>query len=1127
MARDADRNVATIRVRWIEHLEAQRRRPTPYKGKEDHARTFGHYGLGLGARFALLVARSGVSRQKLGNMLHPTLSDKVALALIDAACGQKETVRIREETVDGLLDWYQQNVNSGVRLGAFRCDVYDGADAVDRFDAWLRGDTNHRPKTELTLLGHSIDTEFHYDPDRKDDQRKTVVQAVDEFLSLTDAKTGEPRVSPKIIQVVHGDGMVEGLRAFARYIIGRLPTSDPRRVCFLPVSRYPPSASDWSEANISYATLVGNLDAFCAGRPLPNNEPPRAPHEIRAAIERIRSHLATEPTVLVMDGWGGARGSLSRLNSLVLDDGLVELLSEIIHPKIGADANAHDPEIFYQNRILVLSEGEFAELAEFQYGDEELPEPHPDFMPLIIQAQGRRHEDILIPVCDRPKVSNDGAMTILEDLIDLDLSREAYDAGLVRQLAADVETGALTRAWTRRLGAQDRLSLIILRFVALARDGVRVATLLKLLEQWEATTAGDDTVPAAWRIDRRPSSVVELEAILEDLRRRRLVIVGRDEKIHGLDDLPGSRDDTGYVDMAADAHGPRYIDFPSAMMRREILSDLFTDPDRLPASEGEDEETDEAYEHRVNARRRMIARANRLVAEACIAQHTIVARHASWTDAYDARHYRRLIQGIFHGFASLALGPDHDDPALRRIQHSLPSKARYAYDRLYSVYYRGLIEAPPNWDLSRVLGREDLKVDILLAAMNADDSDPAPWQRLFGVSRNLDARRTKFLDPSDETRRRVLIDQLAALARAAYHRADYPRAEEALEECWSLLPPTGGRDASAPERAALAKVEADVFIAQGRTGSGGGSYAEAVKLVRRRLNELKFPMEELTTIGKSLQAPAMGEEEAEWTPEARINERAKAVARRAGCDADLMAAWADLLCRHAEAQYLGTRTDANEDATAEPLRDAFAVLFFAERIRRLAFEAAPLKRSYYVNGHSTRVYIRVVHQLIQAHDQLKARPRPQGFPSRAWLVGQATRHTDMVTRYLSRLPIERTSLYVLQSANCRRLPVGEDQDLDAAEYHLAEADPLLALTVHRPRVRLRYTLERCKVWLARLAQADGDPAYANLAKAARCEVSRLECLAAKAQGPWPKDAIAQRRKADALCLPILAAARAR
>lgn len=1017
----------------------------------------GPFGLGLGARLRIAIDRFG--RHRFGHDVRdatgwPSVRD----------VGQATSVRM-DRPIERRL------VKAAIRVlpatwrpltpEIFEQTPFTGPNAVDDFYCWLLSGEGAF-QTNPSFMGGLQDQELL--PGRED-----LVVKVLEFLRVDRPGETASRRACGLVQVVQGEGLQHGLRALANHVCQKIEAdrSDDRPICFLPVSRYPADAEGHRDA-ISAEGLVANLLAFCRGEPLPA-KPLAGLREVQNATAEIRAAIARRPIILVLDGWVGLSGNLGQTHGLAIADGVVELLTEIVRPRLLLDGAGVDPDLFYRNRILLLSEGDTSGLGVLQFQPPlPLTAPPAASMKAIADLQGRPEPERLAALCQHDTMLKDAALALAQDVLRRGWTFERPGGG-------DWRFQEFVQEWLKRLSQSAPLDLLILRLVAVARDGLRTATLHRLLRRW--TKLEQAQVP-----DLAPASYEVVRSSVKALVQTRVLISGQDVAIAGLDDfdLPYarlSREDTDHDRVVKDTT-VRFVDLPFGPLRQHIIDHM-----------------------RKVAPPSHLARMHRLLAEDALDQHTIIARLGDWSEIFAARHYRRLVQALFHGFASLELASSEGpDLALHDVPHTLPITPSEAYLRLYSVYFRGLMERPPEWELSRTLGREDLKLELLLLAMNID-SGGRPYQSIHGGEQNLGPAIPLMLrdDPASEPMR---YDQALSLARAAFHNNRIDLARLAMRHLESFI---GVRRADRPVRerlrqAAIAKVQADIFM----VAEPPGRLAELTRQIESHLTEVGFVWLDLLRDFARAHRPAP-DREALADLDATLTEWAQSWSTEAAAPPEMLIAWSDLLSRWAEAQSLHTSALAGTKLDLEEaLYAPFVAMFMAERLRRQAFQAAPLSRLFYVNGHSTRVLVRIVLQMVEAMDATATGQSAvdlSRLPNRRVLAALTRRHMDMLSRYLSRLPTERVSLLIMES-QFARVVEGGAEGADKAYRLLALADRLLANVRHRPRVGLRFARERCLMLTTLALQVDETAPEGRLRRErlAAAAVQEARTLAALAKG---------------------------
>lgn len=1009
-------------------------------------------------RLRLLWATTGIPQKTFADEC------KVGQTTMENALGWKAR-DISDDTVDAILAWFCKE-RRYITLEEFMAPC-DGKDAVEKFVAWVDG-----PADFTAPLGSA-----------------EVLKEIEPGPEWDNAWEGEiapflDREDPNLVRVIQASGMPESLRLFAHYIFRRARMEgEKRRFCFLSVNR---QRDGHKQHRVTFSTLVAQLDAFCSGRPeeMFVVGDPKAPvrlstsRDIKEAIGRIREAMARDPFILVLDASTLEADAYPSLHSLVVDDGMDNLLHQLMNPRLTFGKAARDPSLFYRNRIIILTESGLRSAGGFETQSFELPKPsHP--------ALGNLEElrNTLAYLRD-PSMGDD------------------YAAALASE--ADTTESDAAKICLEQVSV---LEALILRFAALSEDGLRIGTMQMLLRMWHACS--DERTPPDWRLEAAPS-YIEVTGAVKGLSARRLVAWGHDEAVHGMGNFiyPAAYQDAG-SENHKDLHKGLLlvVNIASLALRRGLIADM-TRPD-----------SDDIQPM-------LVRRMHFLIGEAALRQHTMIARHADWDDSFDARYYRRLGQALYHGFASM---PAKDEPAettLDRVMHAVPATPVRRYERLYAVYYRGLMESPPSWEVSRVLGRDDLKVDIVTAAITAGRPLNVFHTARYGGPTSRDLPDSPFAATPDDNNRYSMLDQFNVLSRAAFHRNDISLAQRALGAGAKVLETiddkTDRRYRLAKQR--MAKVEIDVVQA---TASKHNFRHKAQIDALLDKNLLKL----LTKIPSLLDSCPSVPGRKPWPVEKLLTDLADEYvdAIKPAPLADDLAYWSDILCRKAEAealwQHLRNNKPANLGSRVRRFLEAICILVLAERFRRRAFETDPLRRDFFINGHATRVFIRTLLVLIKAYDNLQREqvkqlkePKEQAaempsLPSRIYLAEQARRHMDVLSRYMARYPTERVSLLILESTYARVVgranPRADDEpgrpflpDLKVASRVMDEADSMIGVVVQRPRVLMRFYLERCKV-LRELGEAmpASDARNYTLA-AARYDVDRLEILADRYQAEY-------------------------
>ena len=732
------------------------------------------------------------------------------------ATGAAKAAETKASVDDKLLwglEWWKQNRHRDIDPKMFATAVFDGPQAVGDFRDWLEsGRLQLGQRTELLPP-----RDFHLTDDRE--------AKLNNAVNFINSNSLQP------ILTVEGDGMGEGLRAFANALRDELAERDvhKRPVLYLPISRTAPLTQAGAaqgepgaperEEKVSYARMVAQLLAFFRRERLAPDAAPLSASEIRAALDFIRSELARTPCVLVLDGWAAFSGPLPALGSLLIDDGLNALLGELVHPYRAPGETELDPAIFYRNRFVVLAstnrqiDGPFVGMALQLLG------PNSTHMPEIVASQGRTR---LVNIAESMSTERTEVVLALAQFLVNQVPGEEPIAEGDRRFVGDAD---VLRAAAEKVIRGKPLANLVLTIATLMPDGVRLRTLERLLAAWREAWP-DQPLGRAWDIGpRRAGEIQEAIALLAPI-----LTVGVDDFVRGLDgralELRDPAPDPAesapplapqlYADTPDPDTAPSVTEEDDFILTAEADAAALADPDASPIQEadiasGRDyidfaaPRLRELFAKHLLGRSKFdpiaVARAHRLMADIALANYNQVVLLGDWRDATDARFFRRLFQALYHGYCSLALGPTAVDRGLKGIgERALPSNASHAYRRLYSVFYRALLETPPEWNLSRTLGRDDVKVDLLLLMMNLGDQKNWDW---LTINNSRRPRISPFLPlgPGDgwTAARSIAIDQLTSLAKAALRNNELSLAADAVSMGLDHLGPEAGTAEEDPD----------------------------------------------------------------------------------------------------------------------------------------------------------------------------------------------------------------------------------------------------------------------------------------------------------------------------------------
>ena len=906
---------------------------------------------------------------------------------------------------------------------------FSGRYAVDNYLEWLDGRRMQRSSDEL--LDRTAGRLFGIDNGGRADAYQTIL----EFL--------EPS-SEKPVLVVHQEAMQDGMTALAASLCRHLASHrDERELTFvyLPLRPHGPPGA---EERVTMPKLIAWLKAFYERRSLGSVTVASDLHQLRADIGTIRRLMTERPVIIILDGHRSPGQRLPYLHAAMIDDPLLPLLEELIHPRHAADLPPPDPEIVGRSRILVLSDQDIHHHAAFRHESVAFPLPADNTLDQLL-AELRP----AIPAALREPLKQ--ANSCCSD-VGLHLFSRMSERMPPHRLPTGIE--GLYDAYLEWLEADDSAALSALYLIALTYDGLRSPTLRRLLSQIAACHA-HDALKVPWMDLGDAGLAAALSRLQEDK-----VIQPVMETVH---EARTGRDGGATV----------VLDVVVSGLRQSIVGWL--------------------------ARRDMdsLLLAHRLIAEEALGQHTDQLAVADWLGQYNLRSRRRLYQFFYHAFLSLERGPEGEISRLAAVRHVLPTANEEAYRRLYAVFFRTLTEGPGTLELSRVLGRDGLKSDLLTMALRAgsrhfatDVLDRSTSWKVEGLGLFATTYDWSRLT-SPETVRTMVTDMRWNRARAEFslrRHASLPQSEMADSDVGDRI-----------------KLRLDLAIEEAHQSP---QYRTVIERARNTLVAAGFTVAqqaEIDHLVPSLARPSdfmatVDQMVHRWT---------------SGCpDTGRMALWAVLLCRKGEARQLNAGVSEYSTQALPRLKEAFVNLFLAERLRRSIFDANPLGRDYIISGRSTRVYIRICLQILQAERILLRTRRQEEETGQGegeenpdasiadFLIGQVDRHIGIATRYFARFPSESAATLVIRAQRERIVGHGDRSNLDEARRWLGLADEMMWYARDRQTVRMMFLMERCAVYRS-LARITAGEERARFYASAVADATHLQWMSSQlAHGIW-------------------------
>jgi hypothetical protein len=548
-------------------------------------------------------------------------------------------------------------------------------------------------------------------------QREEVLERVYGHLGLHDGREAANRTDAESMPAswrpiinVQMEGSPFDQCALAHKIMAKLESiqHQERPILLLPCSRLVP---DHDFRGLDY--LVYNIHAFLHQRPLSWTPPCYSPQDIPEKILEIRSALAKQPAIIVFVGYQPTRGASSNLRRLILDEPLVPLLSQILHPLVGVPGQPTEVRNLFATKFVVLSEGPMDVLEA--YIDQEIEFPPPVMSQHYVDMLRVRAPDYeaatgLHESLDRMPVHPSEAVVMgyLQLRRTEDVSGYEFHRPLA-ELAKFDNADVLDQLVSTIAQQSESLDFFFLKVIACARTGMRRDTLVRCARMWDKATGGPSQADKERRLpDRDDVSIVAEEWFDEFLVRFSYILAqGIDEQVPEV--YPGTHP-YEYPEGADPLRGKplHLIDGP----REETSIDFRYGQIRDAVSRYMDI-------HSEKWERLLI---HQILCSEALRQQLIVTRHAPAARKLALRSYRRLLEGVYHGFHSL---PHIDDLALSRSWPHLPEGTFLPVDPverfrfLYCTLIMGTLEDGSAYRLSRDWAADALKADLLVLAHNA------------------------------------------------------------------------------------------------------------------------------------------------------------------------------------------------------------------------------------------------------------------------------------------------------------------------------------------------------------------------------------------------------------------------
>lgn len=567
---------------------------------------------------------------------------------------------------------------------------YHGAEAVEEFDHLLHsGEESRYCRANRTLL--PLTKQFFPNAERSETERKIIAR-------LSCPNGGRP------IQCITAPGAQTAVEALALHLAESLPAAlqqcqGPRRDIFLvPCGRW---VKPYATRGMEY--LVRNLVNMLDQAGEQDASPDMPEEQLRRQIDWLRNSLGQRPVILIFVGNDAFTGPLVRLQEAIVDAPLAGLLSHLSRPALGGPELAYEARHFEWSYFLVVGTAEMCGLGE--YKQETLPLPailRTDYLHVLHESAFQHAEEIYQGMVGRKEVASEAESCLFEQIRRLEVAaarRKERSAKsslglLVQYRLPDLAAHFFDALYTAQRPTTQALVLL----TAFAIGGIRRTTLVRCLALW------GDVFPGA-HLDPFPASTEQWAAFFDEWLECFAPVIssGPDEKWQQIDSLehPFEYPDATALAPAAEqtAGWQESIDFLIVDVRNAIVTHV--------------------QEHHWE----LAEGIHRILAEEALRQHLIALRHTQPADRLTIRTYRRGLQALYHGLASLPPDFDvHSDSAEKGralvASRRLPVKHMRRFRYLYCGLFSSLLRDPGVPNGGALWGAEAIALEV---ATFADD----------------------------------------------------------------------------------------------------------------------------------------------------------------------------------------------------------------------------------------------------------------------------------------------------------------------------------------------------------------------------------------------------------------------
>jgi hypothetical protein len=526
------------------------------------------------------------------------------------------------------------------------------------------------------------------------------------FKRLDSKHDGRPIIAVRI------DGSPMEMCALGHRIFKEVTgKNDPRPIFLIPCSKQMPG-----HGYRGLDFLVYNISNFLEQKPVAEHPPKLSSEEIAERILAIRAALAKQPAIIVFVGYMATSQRYRHLWHAIKDKAVTELLVQLSQPYIGEPGTPVDAANFLNSHFVVLADGEPEMLNA--YCSASLTLPHP---PLgrgsvfqFVSEHAARHAALLRRSVQRARraIREDDLMGYIQLLTLAEHDQIDSLEHLVRvpERVADKLVHGLRTYCTAR-------ELLMVRIIAASGTGVRPLTLWRCTQMFERALASIDagTLPPYLVFAKGANSGFhQIEGLL--FKCRFILASGADEPFRELDEEHPFE----YPDMPTPVRGeeavnnagarPQSIDLQYAAIRNAILRDLDKEP--VPW---------------------VLYLIQEVLALESFRQQAIISRHGLGQPSL--RAFQRALQGYFHGMLSLPAATHWEtlsDWPSAAAGSVLPNGPVQRFRFLYDVILRRLLEDNDARRMSLEWAADEIKKDMLRLAHSAFQADIRTSPLSFG-----------------------------------------------------------------------------------------------------------------------------------------------------------------------------------------------------------------------------------------------------------------------------------------------------------------------------------------------------------------------------------------------------------